>query len=96
MVYATSNPPQLIVGAIGGTHAQLWSYRSTDTAADVDAAGYITNGGNLGMRVGDTVIVTDTDASPPAVTIHSVNSVSATAPGAVDLQNAIAAAADSD
>lgn len=96
MTYATTNPPQLVIGTVGGVGSQVWSYRSTDTAADVDADGYITNGGALGMRVGDTVFVTDTDASPPAVTVHSVNAVSATYPGAVDLQNAIAAAADSD
>lgn len=88
MAYSTSNPPQLVQGTVGGVGSQVWSYRSTDAAATVDTASYITNGGNLGMRVGDQVIVTDTDASPPVVTIHMVNSVSATAPGAVDLQDA--------
>ena len=88
MAYDTANPPQLVMGALGGTGSQVWSYRSTDASTVVDAAGYITNGGNLGMRVGDIVIVTDTDASPPAVTIHGVNSVSTTAPGAVDLTDA--------
>ena len=95
MAYATSNPPQLVQGTVGGVGAQVWSYRSTDASATVDGAGYITNGGELGMRVGDIVIVTDTDASPPAVSVHGVNSVSATAPGAVDLQDG-SATTDSD
>lgn len=92
MVYSTSNPPQLVIGAITGTGSQVWSYRSTDAAATVDTTGYITNGGELGMRKGDIVIVTDTDASAGAiVTIHGVDSVSATAPGAVNLTDAYAA-----
>jgi hypothetical protein len=96
MTYATSNPPQLVIGAITGTGSQIWSYRSTDSAADVDTAGYITNGGELGMRVGDVVIVTDTNDSPPDVRMMAVNSVSATAPGAVDLQDTVSADTDTD
>lgn len=96
MTYSTSNPPQLVIGAITGTGSQIWSYRSTDSAADVDTAGYITNGGDLGMRVGDVVIVTDTNDSPPDVRMMAVNSVSTTAPGAVDLQDTVSADTDTD
>lgn len=96
MAYATSNPPQLVIGAITGTGTQLWSYRSTDDAATVNTAGYITNGGALGMRVGDLVSVTDTDASPVTTILMAVNSVSATYPGAVDLQDTTAATTDTD
>jgi hypothetical protein len=46
-------------------------YRSTDVATDVDATGYFTNGKALGMRVGDVVIVCDTDTST-TMTIHRV------------------------
>ena len=96
MAYVTTNPPQLVSGTVGGVGSQVWSYRSTDAAIDVDTAGYITNGGNLGMRVGDVVIVTDTNDSPPDVRMMAVNSVSATAPGAVDLQDTVAADTDTD
>jgi hypothetical protein len=84
MTYATSNPPQLVYSPLGGVGPQTWSYRSTDAAATVDAANYITNGGDLGMRVGDLVYVTDTDASPVIVTLHQV---SATGNGTTDLND---------
>lgn len=96
MGYSTSNPPQLVSGTVGGVGSQRWSYRSTDDAATVNSAGYITNGGALGMRVGDTVVVVDTDASPPVGIEMVVNSVSTTYPGAVDLQDTVAASTDTD
>ena len=96
MTYATTNPPQLVVGAIGGTGAQLWSYRSTDDAATVNSANYITNATELGMRVGDLVHVVDTDASPVVGILMVVNSISATYPGAADLQDTSAASTDTD
>lgn len=85
MAYATSNPPKLtspsftnVLGEIG-----IWTYYSADTAATVDTSGYITNGGALGMKVGDIVRVTVSGTG--AVSEHRVVTVSATAPGAVDL-----------
>lgn len=84
MAYSTSTPPRLILGSIGSTGCQMWDYRSTDAAATVDGDNYITNGGSLGMRVGDIVFVTDTDASPVIVTMHQV---SATGDGTTDLNN---------
>lgn len=84
MAYATSNPPRLIVQGLAGTTPNIWAYSSTDAAADVDAANYITNGGSLGMKVGDLVFVTDTDASPVITTLHQV---SATGDGTTDLNN---------
>jgi hypothetical protein len=50
----------------------------------VDAANYISNGVDLGMKVGDVVFVTDTDASPPITTLHQVSA--GTSPG-VDLND---------
>jgi hypothetical protein len=97
MTYATTNPPQLVMSPIGGVGAQLWSYRSTDDAATVNSAGYITNGTEIGMREGDLVMVVDTDAGPPITGILMVvNSVSTTYPGAVDLQDTTAATTDTD
>lgn len=83
MAYSTSNPPSLMIQEVGGGR-RIWSYRSTDAAATVDGANYITNGGSLGMKVGDLVFVTDTDASPVITTLHQV---SATGDGTTDLND---------
>ena len=84
MAYATSNPPKLLVQALGGNGPNIWTYASTDPAATVDDANYITNGGSLGLKVGDIVYVTDTDASPVITTVHQV---SATGNGTTDLND---------
>ncbi len=84
MTYATSNPPALLTQAINGGAGKMWVYRSTDDAATVDGANYITNGGSLGLAVGDLVFVIDTDASPVITTLHQV---SATGDGTTDLNN---------
>jgi hypothetical protein len=74
MPYATSNPPTIQAQAIaGGSH---WRYASTDVHTDVDAPGYFTNGYALGMKVGDTMHVIETDNSY-AQTTHSVTVVTA-------------------
>ena len=87
MSYATSNPPALVVQRIGGNGPSIWTLTGTDADTAVDASGYITNGGDLGMAVGDLVFYTKTDASPIANFIFNVTTVSSTAPGAVDLSN---------
>lgn len=84
MAYSTSSPPQLVVQSIGGSGPSIWTYSSTDASTAVDAANYITNGGSLGMAVGDIVFVTDTDASPVIVTMHQV---SAAGDGTTDLND---------
>ena len=84
MAYSTSNPPKLLVQSLSGSGPSIWSYASTDAAATVDDANYITNGGSLGMAVGDLVFVIDTDASPPITTLHQV---SATGDGTTDLND---------
>lgn len=84
MAYSTSNPPRLLVSSLTGTGPNIWAYSSTDGAATVDAANYITNGGSLGLKVGDLVYVTDTDASPVITTLHQV---SATGDGTTDLND---------
>lgn len=83
MAYSTSSPPRLSFQSIAGP--RVWIYVSADASATVDASGYITNGGNLGMKVNDLVQVVDT--ATPLITMHQVITVSATAPGAVDLSN---------
>ena len=69
--YSTSNPPYLIMQPIA--NKRIWGYDSTDAASAVDASGYFTNGYALGMRQGDLIFVTDTDASPVITTSHVVN-----------------------
>lgn len=73
MTYATSNPPALMFGPLTGA-GRWWSYRSTDPATDVDAADYFSDGYALGMKVGDIVVVCDTDTST-TMTLHRVTTV---------------------
>ena len=74
MAYVTSNPPYVMVPRMG-TAAAVWIYKSADAHATVDGAGYFTNGSDLGMVVGDVVIVVDT--ATPACTVHPVSAVTA-------------------
>lgn len=83
MAYSTSNPPRLMVASLGGTPFQQWVYSSTDAAAVVDGANYITNGADLGMRVGDMVIVRNTTGN--ITTMHQVSAVTASGADLNDL-----------
>lgn len=73
MTYSTSNPPRLLGGSLENTAPNLWTYSSADAAATVAGANYFTNGGDLGMKVGDIVFVEDT--ATPLGTTHRVNTV---------------------
>lgn len=75
---------------------QKWVHQSADTGAQAQVSGFITDGGNRGMKVGDTVEHTNTSTN--IVSLHRVMTVSATAPGAVDLSNSttIASGTNSD
>lgn len=74
MAYETSNPPMNLTCRIGDG-ATVWVYRSADAAAAVTAADYFANGDDLGMKVGDVVLVSDT--ATPAGTTHVVSAVTA-------------------
>lgn len=76
MAYSTSNPPKLVVPGMGTSGVSLWAYASTDVHTDVDATGYFSNGKDLGMRVGDLVFVSKTNATI-GTTIHYVSAVAA-------------------
>jgi hypothetical protein len=91
MTYALDNPPALISFPIAGP-GRIWIYRSTDPAATVAGVDYIINGQQLGMQVGDIVIVTDTDTGT-AITFHRVAVASTTTKG-VTLSAGTAIAAD--
>lgn len=73
---ATVAVPVLLSQTIAGP--KIWIYRSTDDAATVDGSGYFTDGYNRGMREGDLILVTDTDASPPITTSHLVRNSAGT------------------
>jgi hypothetical protein len=94
MAYETSNPPALIAQGIGGAGMKIYIYNDDDATADVDGNGYITNGDDLGMDVGDIVI--HEDLSAETTNQYRVDSV--TAGGAVDLANGTVtgSATDSD
>ena len=85
MAYSTSTPPVLLVQSIAGP--RIWYHTAADATATVDASGYITNGGDLGMKVNDIVYHKDSTTTATALTMHKIVTVSATAPGAVDLSD---------
>lgn len=86
MAYSTSNGPALAVQTLTGTTGGArWYLNGTDAVATVQVTGYITNGGNLGMKVGDLVEYYDSNLG--ITSTLNVASVSSTAPGAVDLQD---------
>lgn len=87
MAYSQSNPPFLISQGIAGGFRQ-WVYKSTDSAATIDTAGYFTNGWALGMRAGDLVLTVKTDASPISSQFHIVSSASRS--GGVNLSDGTA------
>lgn len=70
----------LIGGSKAGNAPQLWTYKTTDTIATVNTAGYFDNGSttNTGVRtlfnVGDIIMVYgDTGGTPALATVY-VNS----------------------
>ena len=77
MAYSTSSPPVCVTPRMGSGPA-LWIYNSADVHTDVDATGYFTNGYDLGMKVGDMVLVGKTSATIGA-TVHYVQTVTAAA-----------------
>ena len=95
MAYSSSNVRKLLDGGIFGSSASgpssVWLYRSTAASTEAATTGYFARAGigsrsltsqladNVGMRVGDVVIIAEsTDgATPGRTTPHSV--ISATA-----------------
>lgn len=73
MAYSTANPPIQTVQGIG-TAPSIWMYNSTDVHTDVDAANYFSNGSDLGMKVGDVVMVSKTNGTV-GTTLNYVSAV---------------------
>jgi hypothetical protein len=74
MAYSTSSPPIKVSEGIDSVN--LWLYQSADAAATVKAANYITNAKDLGMKVGDGIIILDTNT--PLSTLAIVSAVAST------------------
>lgn len=91
MAYSTSAPPALLVQRVGSNSHAIWSYVSTDAATAVRVDGYITNAEDLGMKVGDLVLVLDSDSSPAAN--HLMTVVAINANGSADLSDGTAVTA---
>lgn len=78
MAYSNSNPPALLQDRVGGGGA-VWSYISADPIATATGASYITNGDDLGMKVGDAVMLYDTGTPKSYVAfVSAVSSAGAT------------------
>lgn len=72
MTYSTSNSPTLIAEMVGGA-GSVWLYRSADDDGTVNGTDYFTNGEDLGMAVGDIVLVIDT--ATPKGSFHFVSAI---------------------
>lgn len=80
MTYAVTNPPT-VLGVQTGAGKNLWFYSSADDDSTVIAAGYITNAGppnaaNLGMKVGDAVLIWD--STTPKGSLAFVSAINST------------------
>jgi hypothetical protein len=87
MAYSTQNPPMLMANGVGGA-MRLWFYKSADPIATVNTANYFTNGGDLGLKVGDPIFVADTVNN----TLH-IAFVNATGNGTTDIPDGLAVTA---
>lgn len=86
-----------LVPSFNNLGPSLWTYETTDGAADVNTAGYFSNAQTFGVKVGDLVIVTDTDASPVTTTIHRFMDLSTSNKSAdVDNGDTLTTGTDSD
>jgi len=65
---------------------QVWIHSSADATGDVDAAGFFSDAGSRGVRVGDLIYHRNTTTAAAVVTsCHIVNTVSSTYPGAANV-----------
>lgn len=65
----------LLQANVGHDGGSLWGYVSTaDAVAAIIAAGYIDDGADKGMKVGDHVLIAGTDTGQGQVTVVDVSS----------------------
>jgi hypothetical protein len=74
MAYDTTKPPVRMSQGIDSV--TFWAYQSADAAATVKAAGYISNAEDIGMKVGDGIVILDT--ATPLATLAIVSVVAST------------------
>lgn len=95
MAYEVTNPPALVSQGIGGpAGTRIWVYVDGDAAGTVDAADYISNASDLGMKVSDNVLLVDT--ATPLTTWHVVDTVTAGGAGNLDLGTTVGSATSGD
>ncbi len=68
------NPPQAVTQPIAGP--RQWVYISTHTSTEVTVANFVTDGLELGMKVGDPVLVIG--STTYIITSHAVSVVGST------------------
>ena len=74
MAYEPDNL-DLLKANVGENGGSLWGYQSTaDAAAAIIAAGYIDDGADRGMKVGDHVLIAGTDSQYAQVTVVDTSS----------------------
>lgn len=97
MAYATTDKLICLFGGVAGA-PNFWYHESADALAAANTSGFITDGGSKGIKVGDYVIHRDTTAITSDTSMHKVQTVSSTYPGAVDLSDGtvVAAGANAD
>jgi hypothetical protein len=84
MAYDSSTLSMVSFGPVA-VGSRNWIHTSADAGSTVQVTGFITDGGNRGMKVGD--VLQHTNTSTKIVSRHRVMTVSATAPGVVDLSD---------
>ncbi len=89
MPYSTATLSLVELGGIGNTQRSVWAMKNTDAVTTVRVAGYISNARARGMKVGDIVNYTKTDASPITIQEMIVVAINSTT-GAADLSDGTA------
>lgn len=84
MAYSTSTAPGKVAQKNGSNGRTIWSYVSADGMVLVGAADYFSNGFDLGMQVGDIVVVTNSTTGATTV----VNVTVVTTDGAASVSGA--------
>ncbi len=87
MAYSTDNPPACVYQMVGKNGGNTWIYDSADAATAVRVDGYITNGVELGMKLGDVVHQRDATGFTVA---HDYVVVALQTDGSVDLSDGTA------
>lgn len=91
MAYSVSAPPSLVWHDIGNQGLARWTLRGTDAVTAVRLSGYVSNAVALGMKKGDLVEYTKTDATPIATQLMIVSAINAN--GSADLSDGLAVTA---